>query len=145
MFPLTLPPLEGSRMSILRCLGNCGVPVRRGRGGHRSAVTGFPRRLGRKSKHHLMLHRFGHLCQAGGHCLNHHIPKPCYLTMEHQTSQWVDLYAQRQSPGDPLPINVLSEGKYQHCHWCGMQVNPFYPRHYTSKECQMGVERKQQQ
>ena len=25
-----------------------------------------------------------------------------------------------------------------------MQVNPFYPRHYTSKECSIGVERKQQ-
>ena len=25
-----------------------------------------------------------------------------------------------------------------------MQINPFYPRHYTSKECSIGVERKQQ-
>ena len=25
-----------------------------------------------------------------------------------------------------------------------MQVNPFYPRHYTSKECSIGVEQKQQ-
>jgi hypothetical protein len=26
--------------------------------------------------------------------------------MERQTLEWVDLYAQRESPGDPLPINV---------------------------------------
>ena len=26
--------------------------------------------------------------------------------MEHQTLEWVDLYAQRQSPGDPLPIHL---------------------------------------
>jgi hypothetical protein len=32
--------------------------------------------------------------------------KPCYHTMECQTLEWVDLYAQRESPGDPLPINV---------------------------------------
>ena len=32
--------------------------------------------------------------------------KPCYHTMERQTSDRVDLYARRLSPGDPLPINV---------------------------------------
>jgi hypothetical protein len=32
--------------------------------------------------------------------------KPCYHTMERQTLEWVDLYARRESPGDPLPINV---------------------------------------
>jgi hypothetical protein len=30
--------------------------------------------------------------------------KPCYLTMERQTSERVDLYLRRQSPGAPLPI-----------------------------------------
>ncbi len=32
--------------------------------------------------------------------------KPCYHTMECQMLKWVDLYARRESPGDPLPINV---------------------------------------
>jgi hypothetical protein len=32
--------------------------------------------------------------------------KPCYHTMERQTSERVDLYAWRQSPGDPLPIHL---------------------------------------
>ncbi len=32
--------------------------------------------------------------------------KPCYHTMECQTLERVDLYAWRESPGDPLPINV---------------------------------------
>ena len=41
-------------------------------------------------------------------------------------------------------VVVLSEGKHRHCHQCGMQVNPFYSRHYTSKECRIGVQRKQQ-
>ncbi len=31
--------------------------------------------------------------------------KPCFQTMEHQTSERIDLYARRASPGDPLPIN----------------------------------------
>jgi hypothetical protein len=39
-------------------------------------------------------------------------------------------------------VVIPSKGKYQGCHWCGMQVNPFYPRHYTMRECQVGVERK---
>ncbi len=33
-------------------------------------------------------------------------PKPCYHTIERQTSGWVDLYARRQSPGDPLPLHL---------------------------------------
>jgi hypothetical protein len=32
--------------------------------------------------------------------------KPCFHTMERQTSERVDLYVRRLSPGDPLPINV---------------------------------------
>jgi hypothetical protein len=32
--------------------------------------------------------------------------KPCYHTMDCQTLERVDLYARRQSPGDPLPILV---------------------------------------
>jgi hypothetical protein len=32
--------------------------------------------------------------------------KPCYQTLERQTSKRVDLYARRDLPGDPLPINV---------------------------------------
>ncbi len=32
--------------------------------------------------------------------------KPCYHTMEHQMLERVDLYARRESTGDPLPINV---------------------------------------
>ena len=32
--------------------------------------------------------------------------KPCYWTMVRQTSERVDLYARRQSPGDPLPVLV---------------------------------------
>jgi hypothetical protein len=32
--------------------------------------------------------------------------KPCYHTMERQMLERVDLYAWRDSPGDPLPINV---------------------------------------
>jgi hypothetical protein len=32
--------------------------------------------------------------------------KPCYHTMECQTSERVDLYAWRQSPGDPLPLHL---------------------------------------
>jgi hypothetical protein len=35
--------------------------------------------------------------------------KPCYHTMERQTMEWVDLYVRRDSPGDPLPINVNLE------------------------------------
>jgi hypothetical protein len=31
--------------------------------------------------------------------------KPCYHTMERQTSEQVNLYTRRVSPGNPLPIN----------------------------------------
>jgi len=31
---------------------------------------------------------------------------PCYHTMERQMLERVDLYARRESPGNPLPINV---------------------------------------
>jgi hypothetical protein len=48
--------------------------------------------------------------------------KPCFHTMECQMLERVDLYTQRESPGDPLPINVtlvlinddvLTDGKLQ--------------------------------
>ena len=32
---------------------------------------------------------------------------PCHQTMERQTTKRVDLYAWRQLPGDPLPINAV--------------------------------------
>ena len=32
--------------------------------------------------------------------------KPCYHTMECQTLERVDLYARRQSSGDPLPLHL---------------------------------------
>jgi hypothetical protein len=32
--------------------------------------------------------------------------KLCYQTLEHQTSKRVNLYARRDLPGDPLPINI---------------------------------------
>jgi hypothetical protein len=32
--------------------------------------------------------------------------KPCRQTMERQTSEQIDLYTRRDSPGNPLPINV---------------------------------------
>ena len=41
-------------------------------------------------------------------------------------------------------VVVPSEGKFGSCHKCGMQINPSYPRHYRSKECSIGAERKQQ-
>ncbi len=33
--------------------------------------------------------------------------KPCHQTMEHQTTEQVSLYAQRQLPGNLLPINAV--------------------------------------
>ncbi len=38
-------------------------------------------------------------------------------------------------------IMVPKEGRYARCERCGMQVNPIYPCHQYSKECQVGVER----
>jgi hypothetical protein len=41
-------------------------------------------------------------------------------------------------------VKVLKEGKFDRCGRCGMQVDPRYPRHQFTKECQVGVERKKQ-
>ena len=54
----------------------------------------------------------------------------------------------RQHFRDVHPLNlvvVAKEGKYDRCEWCRMQVNPLFPRHRLSKECQVRVEQKQQQ
>ncbi len=37
-------------------------------------------------------------------------------------------------------VRVPSEGCYSRSERCSMQVNPFYPRHMQTKECQVGVE-----
>ncbi len=41
-------------------------------------------------------------------------------------------------------VKVPKEGRLDRCKRCGMQVHPLYPRHRLSKECQVGVERRQQ-
>ncbi len=41
-------------------------------------------------------------------------------------------------------VKVPKEGRFNRCDRCGMQVDPAYPRHRFSKECQLGVERKHQ-
>jgi hypothetical protein len=41
-------------------------------------------------------------------------------------------------------VAVPQEGNYDRCNQYGMQVNPLYPRHRLSKECQVGVEWKKQ-
>jgi len=41
-------------------------------------------------------------------------------------------------------VKVPKEGKFCRCWRCGMQVNPKYTGHQTTKECQVGVERKHQ-
>ena len=41
-------------------------------------------------------------------------------------------------------VKVPKEGKYRRCTRCGMQVDPRYPRHQFTKECQVGVERRKQ-
>ncbi len=49
---------------------------------------------------------------------------------------------------DLHPLNkvvVLTEGCLLRCERCAMQVNPAYPQHIRTKECQTGVERKLQQ
>ncbi len=38
-------------------------------------------------------------------------------------------------------VKVPKEGRFERCEQCGMQVNPLYPRHWLSKECQVGAER----
>ncbi len=41
-------------------------------------------------------------------------------------------------------VMVPKEGRYARCERCGMQVNPIYPHHQYSKECQVGVEHRKQ-
>jgi hypothetical protein len=41
-------------------------------------------------------------------------------------------------------VKVPKEGRFERCGRCGMQVNPFYPHHQLSKECQVGAERRRQ-
>jgi hypothetical protein len=41
-------------------------------------------------------------------------------------------------------VKVPKEGRFDRCKQCGMQVHPLYPHHWLSKECQVGVERRQQ-
>jgi hypothetical protein len=41
-------------------------------------------------------------------------------------------------------VKVPKEGRFDRCEQCGMQVHPLYPRHWLSKECQVGVEKRQQ-
>jgi hypothetical protein len=41
-------------------------------------------------------------------------------------------------------VVVSTEGYFPGCEWCAMQVNPAYPRHIRTQECQTGVERKLQ-
>ena len=41
-------------------------------------------------------------------------------------------------------VRIPSEGCYSRCERCAMQVNPFYPRHVQTKECQVGTERRKQ-
>jgi hypothetical protein len=41
-------------------------------------------------------------------------------------------------------VKVPKEGRFNRCERCGMQVHPLYPCHRLSKECQVGVERRQQ-
>jgi hypothetical protein len=39
-------------------------------------------------------------------------------------------------------VKVLEEGKFRRCWRCGMQVNPKVTGHQTTKECQVGVDRR---
>jgi hypothetical protein len=41
-------------------------------------------------------------------------------------------------------VVVLTEGYFLRCEWCAMQVDPAYPRHIWTQECQTRVERKLQ-
>jgi len=53
----------------------------------------------------------------------------------------------RQHFQDVHPMNLVKvpkEGKFDRCGRCGMQVDPRYPHHRFTKECQVGVERKKQ-
>ncbi len=42
-------------------------------------------------------------------------------------------------------VKVPKKGRFDRYKRCGMQVHPLYPRHRLLKECQVGVERQQQQ
>jgi hypothetical protein len=56
--------------------------------------------------------------------------------------QFRDGWMMRRHFKDVHPLNwvvIPKEGKYSRCKWCVMQVNPLYPRHRFSKECQAGV------
>jgi hypothetical protein len=53
----------------------------------------------------------------------------------------------RQHFRDLHPLDkvvVSTEGYFPRCKRCAMQVNPVYPRHIWTQECQTGVERKLQ-
>jgi hypothetical protein len=41
-------------------------------------------------------------------------------------------------------VKIFKEGCFNRCERCGMQIHPAYPQHRLSKECQTGVEWKQQ-
>ncbi len=41
-------------------------------------------------------------------------------------------------------VVVSTEGYFPQCEWCAMQINPAYPKHIRTQECQTGVERKLQ-
>jgi hypothetical protein len=58
-----------------------------------------------------------------------------------------DAWMMRQHFRDVHPkdlVRVPKDGKFCRCWRCGMQVNPKFTRHQNTKECQVGVERKQQ-
>ena len=43
----------------------------------------------------------------------------------------------------PLNKVLISKERYfPRCEWCAMQVNPAYPQHIRTKECQIRVEQK---
>jgi hypothetical protein len=58
-----------------------------------------------------------------------------------------DSWMMRRHFWDVHPLDLIvvpKEGCYSRCERCSMQVNPLYPRHRYSKECQVGVERRKQ-
>jgi len=59
------------------------------------------------------------------------------------SSDWI----MRQHFGGIHPMDLVKvpkEGKFRRCGRCGMQVDPWYPRHRFTKECQVGVKWKKQ-
>ncbi len=61
--------------------------------------------------------------------------------------RWGDGWRMRQHFQDIHPLDLVmvpKEGRYARCERSGMQVNPIYPCHQYSKECQVGVERRKQ-